>query len=72
MILAVLRRWRFFGAYMAEARVKLHPTQRLLIAINEQGVHLLSDTQLVSIDTAAAAATAAYVQASAHLHVYRI
>jgi hypothetical protein len=47
MILTVLRRWKFFGAYIRTAQMKLHPDQKILIALNDQGIHLLSDKQMV-------------------------
>jgi hypothetical protein len=47
MILTVLRRWRFFGSYIRQAQMKLHPDQKILIALNDQGIHLLTDKQLV-------------------------
>ncbi|KAI6190189.1 hypothetical protein M3Y97_00089700 [Aphelenchoides bicaudatus] len=45
-ILTVLRRWRFFGSYIRQAQMKLHPDQKILIAINDQGVHLLTNKQM--------------------------
>lgn len=48
MILNVLRRWRFFGAYIECARMKMHSDKRIFVALNDQGVHLLTDKQLVS------------------------
>jgi hypothetical protein len=49
MILTVLRRWRFFGAYIRHAHMKLHPDQKILIALNDQGIHLL-DKQMVYLN----------------------
>lgn len=48
MILTVLRRWRFFGSYIKPAQMKLHPDKKILIALNEQGIHLLTDKQMVA------------------------
>lgn len=47
MILSVLRCWRFFGSYIRQAQMKLHPDQKILIAVNDQGIHLLTNNQLV-------------------------
>ncbi|KAI6213282.1 hypothetical protein M3Y94_00132100 [Aphelenchoides besseyi] len=46
MILAVLRRWRFFGAYICRSHLKLHPENQIWIVLNDQGIHLLSDKQM--------------------------
>ncbi|KAI6225488.1 Pleckstrin-like proteiny domain-containing family H member 1 [Aphelenchoides fujianensis] len=46
MILAVLRRWRFFGSYVCRAHFKLQPDNQIWIALNDQGIHLLSDKQM--------------------------
>uniref|UniRef100_A0A914YX64 Uncharacterized protein n=1 Tax=Panagrolaimus superbus TaxID=310955 RepID=A0A914YX64_9BILA len=47
LILIVLRKWKFFGSYVKEARQKIDD-KKIFIAINENGVHLLSD-QLESL-----------------------
>lgn len=49
MILVVLRKWRFFGSYITEARMKMRNDESLFIALNDQGVHLLTFRQLVSV-----------------------
>ncbi|VDN28764.1 unnamed protein product [Gongylonema pulchrum] len=49
MILLVLRKWRFFGSFIMEARMKMRNDESLFIALNDQGVHLLTFRQLVSI-----------------------
>uniref|UniRef100_F1KT42 Pleckstriny domain-containing family H member 1 n=1 Tax=Ascaris suum TaxID=6253 RepID=F1KT42_ASCSU len=46
MILVVLRKWRFFGAHITEARMKMRNDERIFIALNDQGVHLLTVRQL--------------------------
>ncbi|VDM48253.1 unnamed protein product, partial [Toxocara canis] len=46
MILIVLRKWRFFGAYVTEARMKMRNDEKIYIALNDQGVHLLTFKQL--------------------------
>uniref|UniRef100_A0A7I4KCE0 Bm2554, isoform c n=1 Tax=Brugia malayi TaxID=6279 RepID=A0A7I4KCE0_BRUMA len=46
MILVVLRKWRFFGSFITEARMKMRNDESLFIALNDQGVHLLSFRQL--------------------------
>lgn len=49
MILVVLRKWRFFGSFITQARMKMCRDESLFIALNDQGVHLLTFRQLVSI-----------------------
>ncbi|KAM3717125.1 Pleckstrin [Dirofilaria immitis] len=46
MILVVLRKWRFFGSFVMEARMKMRNDESLFIALNDQGVHLLTYRQL--------------------------
>jgi len=46
IILSVLRRWRFFGAHIYEAGMKLKHDQKIIIAVNDVGVHLLTVGQL--------------------------
>ncbi|VDN06753.1 unnamed protein product [Thelazia callipaeda] len=46
MILVVLRKWRFFGSFITEARMKMRSDESLFIALNDQGVHLLTFRQL--------------------------
>ena len=50
IILSVLRRWRFFGAHIYEAGMKLKHDQKIIIAVNDVGVHLLTVGQLVQIE----------------------
>lgn len=47
MILAVLKRWKFFGAYIKMARMKMPSDQSIFIALTDEGIHLLTDKQLV-------------------------
>ena len=42
LILLVLRKWKFFGSYVKEARLKIND-KRVFIALNENGIYLLSD-----------------------------
>ncbi|KAE9547497.1 hypothetical protein FO519_009291, partial [Halicephalobus sp. NKZ332] len=42
LILIVLRKWKFFGSYIKEAKLKIND-KRIFIALNESGIHLLSD-----------------------------
>ncbi|CEF70279.1 FERM domain and MyTH4 domain and Pleckstrin homology domain and Pleckstrin homology-like domain and FERM/acyl-CoA-binding protein, 3-helical bundle domain and FERM central domain and Band 4.1 domain-containing protein [Strongyloides ratti] len=51
MILFALRKWKLFGSYMKNAQMKLPCMQGIFIAINESGVHLLSEKQLEIIRT---------------------
>ncbi|VDK87450.1 unnamed protein product [Onchocerca ochengi] len=46
IILVVLRKWRFFGSFVTEARMKMRNDESLFIALNDQGVHLLTFRQL--------------------------
>uniref|UniRef100_A0A0N5AEF2 PH domain-containing protein n=1 Tax=Syphacia muris TaxID=451379 RepID=A0A0N5AEF2_9BILA len=46
MILGVLRKWRLFGSYICEARMKMRNDEKIFIALNDQGVHLLTYKQL--------------------------
>lgn len=48
MILAVLKKWKFFGAYIKSARMKMPNDQKIYIALTDEGIHLLTDKQLVS------------------------
>lgn len=48
MILAVLRKWKFFGAYIKMARMKMPSDRKIFIALTDEGIHLLTDKQLVS------------------------
>lgn len=50
MLLAVLRKWKFFGAYVKTAKLKMHKSEQILVALTDQGVHLLSEKQMVSSD----------------------
>jgi hypothetical protein len=47
IILGVLRKWRFFGTQIYEAGMKLKNDQKIVIGVNDAGVHLLSIYQLV-------------------------
>uniref|UniRef100_A0A0K0DWL9 PH domain-containing protein n=1 Tax=Strongyloides stercoralis TaxID=6248 RepID=A0A0K0DWL9_STRER len=51
MILFALRKWKLFGSYMKKAQMKLPCMQGIFIAINELGIHLLSEKQLEVIRT---------------------
>ena len=42
LILIVLRKWKFFGSYVKEAKLKIND-KRVFLALNENGIHLLSD-----------------------------
>ncbi|MFH4984642.1 hypothetical protein AB6A40_011351 [Gnathostoma spinigerum] len=46
VILVVLRKWKFFGAYISEAKMKMRNDDKVFIALNDQGVHLLNYKQL--------------------------
>uniref|UniRef100_A0A0N4VGJ2 PH domain-containing protein n=1 Tax=Enterobius vermicularis TaxID=51028 RepID=A0A0N4VGJ2_ENTVE len=46
MILVVLRKWRLFGSYICEAKMKMRSDEKIFIALNDQGVHLLTHKQL--------------------------
>uniref|UniRef100_A0A0K0FTL4 MAX-1A (projected from Caenorhabditis elegans ortholog max-1) n=1 Tax=Strongyloides venezuelensis TaxID=75913 RepID=A0A0K0FTL4_STRVS len=51
MILFALKKWKLFGSFMKGAQMKLPCMQAIFIAINESGVHLLSEKQLEIIRT---------------------
>uniref|UniRef100_A0A7E4V0J9 CID domain-containing protein n=1 Tax=Panagrellus redivivus TaxID=6233 RepID=A0A7E4V0J9_PANRE len=42
LVLLVLRKWKFFAAYIKEARMKIDD-RRVFVALNENGIHILSD-----------------------------
>ncbi|CAD5223660.1 unnamed protein product [Bursaphelenchus okinawaensis] len=46
MLLTVLRRWRFFGAFIKTAKMKMQKGEQILIALTDQGVHLLNEKQM--------------------------
>ncbi|CAD5232293.1 unnamed protein product [Bursaphelenchus xylophilus] len=51
MLLTVLRRWKFFGAFIKTAKMKMHKGDPILIALTDQGVHLLTEKQMDLIRT---------------------
>ncbi|KAK0411757.1 hypothetical protein QR680_005825 [Steinernema hermaphroditum] len=46
MMLAVLRKWKFFGSYVKPAREKMNTSQLIYIALNDSGLHMLSNKQM--------------------------
>ena len=48
MILAVLKKWKFFGSYIKMGKLKMSNDKRIFIALTDEGIHLLTDKQLVS------------------------
>ncbi|TKR87112.1 hypothetical protein L596_011570 [Steinernema carpocapsae] len=51
MMLAVLRKWKFFGSYVKPAREKMNTSQLIYIALNDQGIHMLSNKQMELVRT---------------------
>uniref|UniRef100_A0A0N4ZVT4 PH domain-containing protein n=1 Tax=Parastrongyloides trichosuri TaxID=131310 RepID=A0A0N4ZVT4_PARTI len=51
MILFALRKWKLFGSFMKGGQMKLPCLQGVFLAINEMGIHILSEKQLEIIRT---------------------
>uniref|UniRef100_A0A914WZ88 Uncharacterized protein n=1 Tax=Plectus sambesii TaxID=2011161 RepID=A0A914WZ88_9BILA len=51
VILGVLRRWRLFGAHLYVAGMRWKNDEKIFIAVNDAGVHLLTSNNLDLINT---------------------